>query len=241
LWLTLIVVAFFIPNGFFIFWGNWVALIGACLFILLGLVLLVDFAHTWSETCLENWENSDSNMWQFILIGSTAAMYAGAITLTGLMYGFFAAGPCTLNKFFISFNLALCIVSTMVCIHPAIQDANPRSGLAQASMVTVYCTYLIMSAVANHSDKDNICNPLRAAQGTRHTTVVLGAIFTFLAIAYSTSRAATLSKALVGNKKKDGIALPDDDEEQGHTLVTSQPNKSQSPRYQAMLAAVEAG
>jgi len=102
-----------------------------------------------------------------------------------------------------------------------------------------------MSAVANHSDTDNVCNPLRrgTVQGTRTSTVVLGAIFTFLAIAYSTSRAATQSKALVGNNKREGaISLEaDNDDHSTHNLVTSQPAKTQSPRYQALLAAVEAG
>ena len=76
LWIVLIVVSFFIPNGFFIVWGNYISMLGATVFILLGLVLLVDFAHSWSEMCLENWENSSSNVWQWILIGSTAGMYA---------------------------------------------------------------------------------------------------------------------------------------------------------------------
>lgn len=218
-------------------------MIGATIFILLGLVLLVDFAHSWSETCLENWETSSSNLWQWVLIGSTAAMYAASITLTGLLYAFFASSGCTLNRFFISMNLALCIIITITCIHPTVQEYNPRSGLAQASMVAVYCTYLITSAIGNH--EHNTCNPLQkyrgTVQGTRTTTVVIGAIFTFLAIAYSTSRAATQSRALVG-KKKGAIALPEDHE--GHAemgVVNTQPGRTESPRYQALLAAVEAG
>lgn len=225
-------------------WGNYISLIGATIFILLGLVLLVDFAHSWSETCLEYWENSpNSNLWQWVLIGSTGGMYAATIALTGVLYAFFAGDSCTLNRFFISFNLVLCIIITGLCVHPAVQEANPRSGLAQSSMVAAYCTYLIMSAVGNHSHKE--CNPLHngSLSGTRTTTVVLGAVFTFLAIAYSTSRAATQSRALVGNKKSDGaVTLPIDDESLGdHGLVTTQPSKKDSPRYQALLAAVEAG
>lgn len=241
LWLVLVVVSFFIPNEFFMFWGNYVALIGASIFILLGLVLLVDFAHSWSETCLENWENSsNSNLWQWILIGSTGGMYAATIALTGVLYAFFAGSGCTLNRFFISFNLVLCVIITALCVHPAVQDANPRSGLAQSSMVAAYCTYLIMSAVGNHQHTS--CNPLHngTAQGTQTTTVVLGAVFTFLAIAYSTSRAATQSRALVGKNKKGALALPDDDFGD-HGLVTSQPQRTETPRYQALLAAVEAG
>lgn len=240
LWLVLVVVSFFIPNGFFMFWGNYVAMIGATIFILLGLVLLVDFAHTWSETCLENWENSNSNLWQWILIGSTAGMYVGTIALTGVLYAFFAGDGCTLNRFFISFNLALCILITIMCVHPTVQEYNPRSGLAQSSMVAVYCTYLIMSAVGNHDH--NSCNPLRRGSGTQYTTLFLGAVFTFVAIAYSTSRAATQSRALVGKDRKGSIELPDDGEHHAELgVVNTQPGRTESPRYQALLAAVEAG
>jgi serine incorporator 1/3 len=242
LWILLVVVSFFIPNAFFMFWGNYVSLIGATIFILLGLVLLVDFAHSWSETCLENWEKSESNLWQWILIGSTAAMYAGTIALTGVLYAFFAGSGCTLNRFFISFNLVLCIIITILCVNPIVQEYNPRSGLAQSAMVAAYCTYLIVSAVSNHEHES--CNPLRKnGTGTRTTTVVLGAIFTFLAIAYSTSRAATQSRALAGKVKKGGaVQLPADDG--GHAelgVVSSQPSRTETPRYQALLAAVEAG
>jgi len=237
----LVVVSFFIPNEFFMFWGNYVSLIGATIFILLGLVLLVDFAHSWTEMCLDNWQNSDSALWQWILIGSTAAMYIACITLTGILYAYFASSGCTLNRFFISFNLALCIIITILCIHPAIQESNPRSGLAQSGMVAAYCTYLVVSAVSNHAHE--ACNPLSRTDKARTTTVVLGAIFTFLAIAYSTSRAATQSRALVGRGKKGGgVQLPSDvDEHAEMNVVNTQPGRMESPRYQALLAAVEAG
>jgi serine incorporator 1/3 len=167
-------------------------------------------------------------------------MYSATIALTGVLYAFFAGSGCTLNRFFISFNLVLCIIITILCVHPVIQEYSPRSGLAQSGMVAAYCTYLIVSAVSNHEHAS--CNPLRKS-GTRTTTVVLGAIFTFLAIAYSTSRAATQSRALAGKGKKGGaVQLPADDS--GHAelgIVNAQPGRTDSPRYQALLAAVEAG
>lgn len=231
------------------FWGNYVSLIGATIFILLGLVLLVDFAHSWSETCLENWENSSSgsNLWQWVLIGSTAVMYIFTITLTGLLYAYFAGSDCSLNRFFISFNLVLCIIITILCVHPTVQEYNPHSGLAQSGMVAAYCTYLIVSAISNHTHEHQSCNPLRnggSAKGTRKAVVVLGGVFTFLAIAYSTTRAATQSRALVGKGKKGRVQLPLDDEGNGHSelgIVNTQPGRTESPRYQALLAAVNAG
>ncbi|CAB5364492.1 uncharacterized protein OCT59_005741 [Rhizophagus irregularis] len=135
-WIIFVVASFFIPNQFFMFWGNYIALIGATLFILIGLVLLVDFAHTWSETCIEKWEESDDNKWKYLLIGSTLAMLLTSIILTGIMYNFFAGSGCGLNQFFITFNLILCIIVIFLCITPVVQEANPRSGLSQASMKT---------------------------------------------------------------------------------------------------------
>jgi hypothetical protein len=100
-----------------------------------------------------------------------------------------------------------------------------------------------MSAVGNHTHKT--CNPIHnggEGSGTQQTTVVLGALFTFLAVAYSTTRAATQSRALVGKGHKSGaihLDLASDDHEVG--LVNTQPSKKDNPRYQAILAAVQAG
>lgn len=245
-WLVLVFISFVIPNGFFIFWGDYVALIGATIFILLGLVLLVDFAHSWSETCLENWENSSSsNLWQWVLISSTGLMYAFTITLTGLLYGYFAGSGCTLNQFFITFNLIFCVAITIMCVHPLVQEFNPRSGLAQSAMVAAYCTYLIVSAITNHTHESiKSCNPLRdgaGAEGARSAVVLVGGVFTFLAIAYSTTRAATQSRALVGQKKHGGHIQLSEEGPSEMNFVTTQPGRTQTPRYQAMLAAVEAG
>ncbi|KAF9938162.1 hypothetical protein BGZ67_000425 [Mortierella alpina] len=236
-WIALVIASFFIPTGFIMSYGNYTALMGAGIFILFGLILLVDFAHTWSETCIAKWEVSDTNKWQFILVGSTMIMYLGAIILTGIMYGFFASSGCGLNIFFITFNLILAMVVTAVGIMPAVQEANPKSGLAQSSMVVIYCTYLILSAVANEPEGDTNCNPLSKARGTRRTSMLMGAIFTFLAVAYSTSRAATQGgKATINNG--DYAPLNSDS---AVPLISSGPNSSSMRRSDALLAAVESG
>lgn len=57
---------------------------------------------------------------------------------------------CALNKFFISFNLVLCIVLSVLSISPAVQERNPRSGLLQSAFVTLYIVYLTWSAISNN-------------------------------------------------------------------------------------------
>lgn len=249
-------------------WGNYFALIGAAIFILFGLVLLVDFAHSWTEKCLENYEESESNKWKYILIGKketewcrqmqeaynnafllvggTLLMFAGSITLTGIMYGYFATNGCSLNQFFVTLNLILCILVTLLCISPSVQAANPRSGLSQASIVVIYCTYVVLSAVANEPN-DKQCNPLRRSQGPQTTSIVLGAIFTFLAVAYSTSRAATQDSAFI-NKSRQGHRHYEPLDRDGAVPLTmnqieagAQKISTQYSARQHLLAAVESG
>lgn len=253
-WLVLTGLMFFIPNGFFVFWANYFALIFASIFIILGLVLLVDFAHTWSETCLDKWEETESSFWKYTLVGSTLGLYSVMVTVTGLLYGYFSGSGCGLNTFLITANLLLCLFVTMLCVSPQVQEANPRSGLAQSSMVSAYCTYLITSALMNRDNEQ--CNPITRGRGgsVKQTTVVIGACFTFLAIAYSTSRAATQSKALVGRKRAEmnrQSSAPngygplatnaETSEEGGAATTTQQPTRKEDLRIQALRAAVEAG
>jgi hypothetical protein len=234
-WLVLVVVSFLIPDKFFMFWGNYIAFTGATLFLLLGLILLVDLAHTWAEYCLEQIEAYESTTWRGILIGSTLGMYAASFAMTILQYIFFASSGCSMNQAAITINLILLIVVSFVSVHPAIQETNPRAGLAQSAMVAVYCTYLTMSAVSMEPDDKN-CNPLVRASGTRTSTVVIGAIVTMLTVAYTTTRAATQGIALGAKVKK--IQLSDDDE---HDLVTQQPDSRRVMRAAALRQAVEEG
>ena len=99
LWLGLIVVTFLIPNRFFEIWGNYVAFVGAMLFLLLGLVLLVDLAHTFAEFCIAKIEDEDRpGLWRGILVGATLSMYAGSFAMVIVMYIFFAGSGCSMNQ-----------------------------------------------------------------------------------------------------------------------------------------------
>lgn len=238
IWLVFIVLTFLIPEGFFMVWGRYFAFIGAMLFVLLGLILLVDLAHTWAELCLKKIENDpDARVWRALIIGSTLGMYLAAIAMTIVMYIFFAAGGCSMNIAAITINLVLLCIVTFLSVSPTVQDANPKAGLAQSAMVAVYCTYLTFSAVAMEPD-DKHCNPLIRARGARNTTIVLGAIVTMLTIAYTTTRAATVGFAMGTNtntKKNKYAQLTQDEYE--HGLVTQQP----ASRRDIMRAAVESG
>ena len=49
-WLGLVIAAFFIPNEFFVGWRAYIDIPGAAIFILIQIILLIDFAYTTSES-----------------------------------------------------------------------------------------------------------------------------------------------------------------------------------------------
>ncbi|MCJ1486369.1 hypothetical protein MMC06_006546 [Schaereria dolodes] len=238
-WLVLVVLTFFIPESFFQFWGHYIAFIGAMLFVLLGLILLVDLAHTYAEYCLNKIENHDSRGWRIVLIGSTLGMFTASFAMTIIMYIFFARSGCSMNQAAITVNLIVLLIISFISVHPTVQEYNPQAGLAQSAMVAIYCTYLTMSAVSMEPDEKN-CNPLTRAQGTRTASVVIGAIVTMLTIAYTTTRAATQGIALGTQTSYAYSKLGDEEVE--HGLVDQQPDASRREmRAEALRAAVEAG
>ncbi|TPX60509.1 hypothetical protein PhCBS80983_g01692 [Powellomyces hirtus] len=225
-WAGLVVLNFFIPNEFFMFIGRYLFMPGAFLFILIQIVLLIDFAHTFSETLLEYWEENEDKRYLGLLLVITFGAFAGALALTGVMFAWFGSSYCKLNQFFISFNLILCFIIAVLSILPAVQEANPKNGLAQAAMIAIYATYLIASAIVSepaNAANENVCNPTNRSEKTQTTTIVLGTIFTFIALAYSTTRAATNGSAMSAAKDE---SLP---------LITDQPRSSH------LRSAVESG
>jgi serine incorporator 1/3 len=237
-WVAFIVLSFFIPEEFFMFWSKWVAFPGAMLFVLLGLILLVDLAYQWADLCQEKIDNADGTelrVWQGLLVGTSATMYLAALVMTIVMYIYFADSQCSMNISAITINLILMIVVTAISVHPAVQENNMKAGIGQSAVVAVYCTYLTLSAVAMEPD-DTHCNPLVRARGARTTTIVMGAIVTMVTIAYTTTRAATYGFALSSNNAANGnyTQIAQDDE---HGLVTQQP----TTRRDLMIQAIQSG
>ncbi|ETN43772.1 uncharacterized protein HMPREF1541_11096 [Cyphellophora europaea CBS 101466] len=247
-WLALIVISFLIPEGFFMFWGKYIAFVGAMLFVLLGLILLVDLAYQWADMCQERIDTAEDNndsaslrIWQVLLVGSSLSMYLAAFAMTIIMYIYFAKSHCSMNISAITINLLLTLVVTFISVLPSVQDANPKAGIGQSAMVAVYCTYLTFSAVCMEPD-DQHCNPLIRARGARTTTIVLGALVTMLTIAYTTTRAATYGFALSSGNAANGsyaqLSQADAaDSHSEHGLVTTQP----ASRREIMRAAIESG
>ncbi|NXL85603.1 SERC3 protein, partial [Alectura lathami] len=150
--------AFYIPEGPFTRAWFAIGVSGAFGFILIQLVLLVDFAHSWNESWVERMEEGNSKCWYAALLSCTSLFYALSLVFVVLFYTFYTQpDDCTENKVFISVNMLLCIAVSIVSIYPKVQEHHPRSGLLQSSVITLYTMYLTWSAMSNEPERN--CNP----------------------------------------------------------------------------------
>ncbi|KAM5220567.1 serine incorporator 3 [Hipposideros larvatus] len=150
--------SFYIPGGPFTTAWFYIGMSGAALFILIQLVLLVDLAHSCNESWVNRMEEGNPRCWYAVLLSVTSTLYTLSIIFVGLLYTYYTRPDgCTENKAFISINLILCFLVSIISIHPKIQEHQPRSGLLQSSVITLYTIYLTWSAMSN--EPDHSCNP----------------------------------------------------------------------------------
>ncbi|KAG7325732.1 hypothetical protein KOW79_010657 [Hemibagrus wyckioides] len=164
--------AFFIPDGTFNTVWYYFGMVGSFIFILMQLILLVDFAHTWNQSWVENAENGNSKCWYAALLSFTCFLYVCAFAAMVLCFVYYTQpDDCTEHKVFISLNLIFCIIVSVVSILPKVQDAQPGSGLLQSSLISLYTMYLTWSAMSNNPNRK--CNPsLLNLVTNNHTTTV---------------------------------------------------------------------
>jgi len=206
--------AFFIPEDHFGEVWMYFGIIGGFLFILIQLVLIIDFAHSWAEAWISNLEESDHKGWLAALMSVTGLFYSAAITIIVLLYVYYTgehAGQCKLNEFFISFNMILSLILSVVSILPKIQEHVPCSGLLQSSCITLYILYLTWSSMANgpyDECKPKISyqnNTLEITEGGKAPTPkdakhfdaqsIIGLVIFILCVLYSSVRTASNSQA----------------------------------------------
>lgn len=96
-----------------------------------------------------NYEENESRGWYCALLSATGIQYVLSIVGIILLYVYY---DCALNQFFITFNMILCIIVSILSIMPQVQERISRSGLLQSSVVTLYVVYLTWSALSNNPD-----------------------------------------------------------------------------------------
>ncbi|XP_049887246.1 probable serine incorporator isoform X3 [Pectinophora gossypiella] len=214
-----IIGSFFIPEGSFA--STWMVfgMIGGFCFIIIQLILIIDFAHSWAERWVSNYEESQSRGWYAALLLAMLTLFT--LTLTGivLLYVYYTkADGCDLSKFFISFNLILVVIASGVSILPSVQEYQPRSGLLQSSVVSLYVMYLTWSALSNSSKE---CNSFYGdGKSSFDKQSIIGLVVWACSVLYSSIRTASSSSKITMSEHilaKEGTAEGADGGEAGRT------------------------
>jgi len=156
------------------------------------LILLVDFAHSWNESWVQKYHETQSRSWLAALLASSLILFAMAIVGTVLMYVYFTSAQkgCGINAAFVTLNLIFCFAFSIFSIHPGLQEKNPRSGLLQSAVVTAYCTYITWSAISSEP-ADMHCSTLQLSPTGSYSSVIIGIVLTFVAVIYSALRTSS--------------------------------------------------
>ncbi|KAM5247270.1 serine incorporator 2 [Ctenodactylus gundi] len=150
--------AFYIPDGSFSNIWFYFGVVGSFLFILIQLLLLIDFAHSWNQVWLGKAEEHDSRAWYAGLFFFTLVFYTLSVTAVVLLFVYYTQpSACYEGKVFVSLNLVFCVCVSIVAVLPKVQEAQPNSGLLQASVVTLYTMFVTWTALSNVPDQK--CNP----------------------------------------------------------------------------------
>ncbi|XP_068694453.1 probable serine incorporator [Montipora foliosa] len=215
------VAAFFIPRGTFGEVWMYIGFIGAFVFILIQLILLIDFAHTWNEIWVSNAEDGNK-CWYIGLSFFMFVFYALALTGFILSYVFFTeSSGCHENKFFISFNFIMCFIISIISILPRIQEVQPRSGLLQSSIISLYASYLTLSALANKPQNEACGSSLGTIENSETLALVVGLAIMFILVIYSSIRTVGSADKL-SPAGGTGMSAKDDDEEKGQQVISDE-------------------
>ena len=206
IWGGLIASTFAMPASVFDPAFVWIARVASGFFILIQLIILLDFIYIINEYLLER----DDGLGNGLLIGGSALLIIGSIIGTGFLYYLYSpSSSCSLNIFFITWNLIMFLIYGSLSISPL---RNESAGLLTSAVVFAYNTYYVWSALNSEPPSDGSCTP--DSLGGNNVIQIIGFVLALLAVAFSTARggASSSSVTLGGGGGSDGDGDKDDND-----------------------------
>uniref|UniRef100_A0A0D9WMJ3 Serine incorporator n=1 Tax=Leersia perrieri TaxID=77586 RepID=A0A0D9WMJ3_9ORYZ len=182
-WVVLIVLMFCVPNIVITIYEI-LSKFGSGLFLLVQLVMLLDFTNNWNDS----WVEKDEQKWEIALLVVTVVCYLSTFAFSGLLFMWFnpSGHDCGLNVFFITMTIILAFAFAIIALHPQV-----NGSVMPASIISVYCAYLCYTSLSSEPD-DYACNGLHThSKQVSMSALILGMLTTVLSVVYSAVRAGS--------------------------------------------------
>jgi len=180
-WLLFVIVPFFLPNESMVVY-SWFSRFGSSLFLILQMMILLDFTHAWNDS----WVNKEHNGWVAALLTLTTSSYALCIAGVVVMYQYFnpSGADCDRNVWFITLTLIMFVAFSVISLLPQVQHGS----LFPSAVIALYTVFLCFSAMDSQPATD-ACNGM----GDSRVPMAWGMAFTLVSVGYSAMRAGSSS------------------------------------------------
>ncbi|XP_054804504.1 uncharacterized protein LOC129307673 [Prosopis cineraria] len=187
IWVLLVVLMFFLPDAVILVYG-FISKFGAGLFLLVQVLILLDFVHSWNDA----WVEKDERKWYVALLVVSIGCYIAAYTLSGILFIWFdpSGHDCGLNIFFLVMTMIIAFAIGIISLHPQV-----NGSLLPASVISLYCAYVCYTGLSSEPH-DYACNGLGNSKAVTISTLVLGLLTTVLSVLYSALRAGSSTSFL---------------------------------------------
>jgi len=191
----LLIVTFFIPNEVFLWYAR-VSIFGAGIFVLIQLIVFVDYAY-WLNDYLVSKANESANhqkKWLGLVLTLSAICYLASIGIIISAYVIFACTTCCesgVNATFITVTWVVMVILTFIGLKVE------HGAILTSSMVSLYTCYLLFNAL-NSQPSDSTCTVVLQSSGNTNFGIWVGFFLAIFSIIWNSFRAAS---ANIGGKK----------------------------------------
>lgn len=188
---ALLIGSIWIPNNVFDNSGYaWIARFCSTLFLLLQILILIDFGYQWNESWVarafkDGGDEPSDKKWLILVIASAATQYI--LTIVGIVLLFIYYAECGLGQATIAVSLIAVIALTALSLFRE-QIVGEPGAILPAAVVSLYAVYLNWSALDSHPDTE--CKPAEERSAATITIGILVAAVSLMWTSYSASKNA---------------------------------------------------
>jgi len=200
----LMIGSFFIPNNVFNVYAN-ISIFGSSLFIIIQMLILVDFAYWVNEYLVSKSQDDMDNekKWLGLILFLAIICFILSSIFIIASYVWFSGQDCHLNNFFITFTWILAITVTFMSLRAE------HGAILPSSVVTLFCSYTLFTALSSVES----CNKMSEPHAGQLFGNWIGFVITVGSVLYQATNVSSKQEVLATNTADYTEKLPVKSEE----------------------------